>query len=53
MSYLDLCLRVYSHIQSKDIREYYINEILPNHNIEINEKLLDSLSFGKITVNKQ
>ena len=33
--------------------EYYINEILPNHNIVINEKLLDNLSFGKITVNKQ
>ena len=32
MSYIDLCSRVFSHIQSKDIREYYINEIRDSFN---------------------
>lgn len=27
MSYLELCNRVYSHIQSKNVREYYLNEV--------------------------
>lgn len=60
MAYLELCNRVYSHIQSKDVREYYLNEIKDtiDQNVlfgmivlgyyDIEDKFIDISDFNKI-----
>ena len=31
--------------------EYYLEEILPGHNVVTNDRILDKITLGKITVN--
>lgn len=63
MTYLELCNRVYSHIQSKDVREYYLNEIKDTIDADmllgmiiygyysIEDKFIDTNDFEEIVSN--